>query len=145
MSVWMIQDPSLNFYFSKLFLEAVTGVETTTGTLKTATTEITTAPTKPATNTVGLEVTAFCSSDHEQQVISGTYIAKGVFGSYIIYEKTVADYNGRWWSLRYDRPSKDPSVDSSTNRWIFMYNDQQVTIGESIFGSNIQNYSNRPG
>ena len=88
-----------------------------------------------------LEVTAFCSSDHETQVISGTYIAKGVFGSHIIYEKTVADKNGNWWSLRYDRPRGDPT----TNRWIFKFTDQQVTIGESIFGSTIENYSNRPG
>ena len=88
-----------------------------------------------------LEVTAFCSSDHETQAISGTYIAKGVFGSRIIYEKTVAGTEGMWWSLRYDRPSEDPT----TNRWIFMYQAQHVSIGESIFGSIIENYSNRPG
>ena len=88
-----------------------------------------------------LEVTAFCSSYHETQVISGTYIAKGVFGSHIIYEKTVADNNGHWWSLRYDRPREDPT----TNRWIFMFSDHQVTIGKSIFGSIIENYLNRPG
>ena len=104
-----------------------------------------TVTTQSATNTMGLEVTAFCSSDHEKRVISGTYIVKGVFGSHIIYEKTVADYNGNWWSLRYDRPREDPSIDSSTNRWIFMYNEQQVTIGASVFGSTIENYSNRPG
>ena len=88
-----------------------------------------------------LEVTAFCASDHTTQAISGTYIAKGVFGSHIIYEKTVASKHGRWWSLRYDRPSEDPTI----NRWIFMYSGQQVTIGESIFGSIIEKYSNRPG
>ena len=89
-----------------------------------------------------LDVTAYCSSDHEKQVMSGTYIAKGVFGGRIIYEKINADYNGKWWSLRYDRPREDPI---STKRWIFMYNGHQVTIGESIFGSVIENYSNRPG
>ena len=103
---------------------------------------------------MGLEVTAFCSSDHEKQVISGTYIAKGVFERHIIYEKTVADYNGNWWSLRYDRSSdssresssEHPSVDPPINRWIFMYSDQQVTIGESIFDSIIEiHHSNTPG
>ena len=87
-----------------------------------------------------LEVTAFCASDRTTQAISGTYIAKGVFGRHIIYEKTVASKHGRWWSLRYDRPSEDPTI----NRWIFMYSGRQVTIGESIFGSIIEKYSNRP-
>ena len=91
-----------------------------------------------------LEVTAFCSSAHEKKVISGTYIAKGVFGGHIIYEKTVADDFGNWWSLRYDKPSED-QWRPSTNQWIFMFNKQQVTIGESIFGSIIESYSNRPG
>ena len=89
-----------------------------------------------------LEVTASCQSDHETQVISGTYIAKGVFGGRKIYAKTVADYGGNWWSLRYDKPSEDPIP---TNRWIFMYSSQQVTVGKSIFGSVIENFSNRPG
>ena len=86
-------------------------------------------------------MTALCSSDHETQVISGTYIAKGVFENHIIYEKTVADKNGKWWSLRFDRPRDDPTI----NRWIFRFSNQQVTIGESIFGSIIESYSNRPG
>ena len=88
---------------------------------------------------------AFCSSDHEKQVLSGTYIAKGVFEDHMIYEKTVPDYNQQWWSLRYDRPSEDPTSKISTNRWIFSYNDDQVTIGKSIFGSVIENNLIRPG
>ena len=79
-----------------------------------------------------LEVTAFCSSAHETKVISGTYIAKGVFGSHIIYEKTVPDRHGNWWSLRYDTPSHDPT----NKRWIFKYNHQQVAI---------ENYLKKPG
>ena len=89
-----------------------------------------------------LEVTASCQSYHETQVISGIYIPKGVFGGRKIYEKTVADYGGSWWSLRYDKPSEDPI---STNRWIFSYNSQQVTVGKSIFGSVVENFSNKPG
>ena len=77
--------------------------------------------------------------------MSGTYIAKGVFDGHIIYEKTVADSNAKWWSLRYDRSSEDPTTKISTNRWIFSFADQRVTIGESIFGSIIKNYLNRPG
>ena len=83
-----------------------------------------------------LDVTAFCSSDHETQAISGIYFAKGALGSHIIYEKIIADNNGQWWSLRYDKPREDPA----TNRWIFKFSDQQVTIGESIFGSIIENH-----
>ena len=96
----------------------------------------------PPGSLMRLDVTAYCSSDHEKQVMSGTYIAKGVFGERVIYEKINADVNGKWWSLRYDRPREDPI---STQRWIFMYNTHQVTMGESIFGSVIENYSNRPG
>ena len=71
------------------------------------------------------------------------YLAKGVFRGRIIYEKINADDNGKWWSLRYDKLKED-SI--STKRWIFMYNDHQVTIGESIFDSIIvKNYSNKPG
>ena len=86
-------------------------------------------------------MTAFCSSDHETEVISGIYTAKGVFGSHLFYEKTVADKNEHWWSLRFDRPGEN----AKTNRWIFMFSDQQVTIGESIFGSIMDKYSFRPG
>ena len=86
-------------------------------------------------------MTAFCSSDHTTQAISGTYIAKGVFRSHIIYEKTVTSTTGKWWSLRVGRLGKDPKI----NRWILMYSAQQVTIGESIFGSIIKKYSNEPG
>ena len=92
--------------------------------------------------TYTLDVTAFCSSDHEKQVISGTYVAKGVFGDHIIYERTFADSNQRWWSLRYDEPREEPN---STKRWIFMYADQRVTIGESIFGLVISDDLSRPG
>ena len=92
--------------------------------------------------TYTLDVTAFCSSDHEKQVISGTYVAKGVFGDHIIYEKTVVDVNQNWWSLRYDRPRGEPI---STKRWIFMYADQRVIIGESIFDLVIENNLIRPG
>ena len=89
-----------------------------------------------------LNVTALCSSDHETKFISGTYIAKGVFENHIIYEKPIADKNENWWSLRFDRPRDDPTI----NRWIFMFSNQQVTIGESIFGSIIEpKYLNRPG
>ena len=87
-------------------------------------------------------MTAFCSSDHEKEDISGTYIAKGAFGDHTIYEKTVADSNEKWWSLRYDKPREDPI---STKRWIFMYADQRVTIGESIFGLVISDDLSRPG
>ena len=86
-------------------------------------------------------MTAFCSSDQTTQGISGTYIAKGVFRSHIIYEKTVASTTGRWWSLRFVKLGKYPK----SNRWIFMHSAQQVTIGESIFGSIIKKYSNEPG
>ena len=86
-------------------------------------------------------MTAFCSSDHETKVMSGTYIAKGAFGDHTIYEKTVADSNEKWWSLRYDKPREDPI---STKRWIFSYADQRVSIGEPIFGSVIENLI-RPG
>ena len=87
-------------------------------------------------------MTAFCSSDHEKQVISGTYVAKGAFGDHIIYEKTVADVNQNWWSLRYDRPRGEPI---STKRWIFKFARQRVTIGESIFGLVIENDLSKPG
>ena len=89
-----------------------------------------------------LAVQAFCSSDNETQVISGNYVAQGVFGDHIIYERTFADSNQRWWSLRYDEPREEPN---STKRWIFMYADQRVTIGESIFGLVISDDLSRPG
>ena len=89
-----------------------------------------------------LAVQAFCSSDNETQVISGNYVAQGVFGDHIIYERTFADSNQRWWSLRYDEPREEPN---STKRWIFMYADQRVTIGESIFDLVIENNLIRPG
>ena len=73
--------------------------------------------------------------------MSGTYIAKGVFEDHIIYEKTVADSNAKWWSLRYDKPREDPI---STKRWIFSYADQRISIGEPFFGSVINSLI-RPG
>ena len=93
-----------------------------------------------------LDVTASCSSSHEIQVISGTYRAKGVFNDHIIYEKTVADVNGNWWSLRFDKPTDRVPA---TNQWIFSFTGQRVTVGESIFGSTIENINapcnSRPG
>ena len=57
-----------------------------------------------------LDVTASCSSSHEVQVISGIYIAAGVFNDRIIYQKTVKDVNLQWWSLRYDQSRLDYQV-----------------------------------
>ena len=75
-------------------------------------------------------MTALCPSKHERQVISGTYHAKGVFGDNLIYEKNVADANKQWWSLRFD---------SVTGRWIFMYLSRHIRVGNTEFGSIIQN------
>lgn len=92
-----------------------------------------------------LDVTASCSSSHEVQVISGTYVAAGVFNDRIIYQKTVKDVNLQWWSLRYDKPSEDPRFNSAYDRWIFSYQGQQVTQGQSSFGSIIENCRYRQG
>ena len=64
-------------------------------------------------------------------------LAKGVFidklfNNNIIYEKSVADVNGNWWSLRFDTPTDRVPA---TNQWIFSFSGQRVTLGESIFGS----------
>ena len=83
-----------------------------------------------------LEVTASCSISPEAELIPGTYTAKGVFEGRIIYEKTVADRNGNWWSFRYE---------SSSNQWNFSSDTRRVTIGQSIFGSIIEDCSNRQG
>ena len=85
-----------------------------------------------------LDVTASCSSSHEVQVISGTYVAAGVFNDRIIYQKTVQDVNLQWWSLRYNRWW-------SYDQWIFSYQGQQVTQGQSSFGSIIENCRYRQG
>ena len=56
-------------------------------------------------------------SYHNREVISGTYQAKGVFAGRLIYEKTVQDYNGMWWSMRWD---------AQNNRWEFNWGGQKV-------------------
>ena len=92
-----------------------------------------------------LDVTASCSSSHEVQVISGIYIAAGVFNDRIIYQKTVKDVNLQWWSLRYDQSSEDPRFHSAYHRWIFSYQGQQVTHEQSSFGSIKENCRYRQG
>ena len=81
-------------------------------------------------------MTTSCSISPEAELISGTYMAKGVFEGRIIYEKTAADRNGNWWSFRYE---------NSSNHWSFSSDTRRVTIGQSIFGSIIEDCSNRQG
>ena len=71
-----------------------------------------------------------------REVISGTYRAKGVFAGRIIYEKTVEDPNKKWWSFRFD---------AENNRWVFMFSDSKIAIGEEKYGAIIQLFSDKPG
>ena len=73
---------------------------------------------------------------HYRQCISGTYRAKGVFAGRIIYEKTVEDYNKKWWSMRFE---------AANNRWIFEYSSSKIVMGELKFGGLIENFSDEPG
>ena len=83
-----------------------------------------------------INVKAECSDSFEAKQITGEYSPVGGYNGRTIYERTLKDANGNWWSLRFD---------DSTNRWILKWQPTQIKVGEEHFGTIIENCLGKSG
>ena len=79
---------------------------------------------------------AECFHSENSQKLTGEYFPVGVYNGRTIYEHSRKDYNGMWWSLRFE---------DSTNQWIFKWQSRQIRVGEVLYGSTIENCLGQPG
>ena len=84
-----------------------------------------------------LHLTANCpTSSRESTIITGEYVSVGGYKGRIIYQKTKKDDNGNRWSMFYN---------ISKREWRLKYQKNDVIVGQTSFGSNIENCISKPG
>ena len=84
-----------------------------------------------------LVIRASCDSAWNSGVLSGKYEPVASFNGRVIYEKQTPDINRKYWSIRFD---------TVTERWVYSYHHNQITVGTTWWGSTMQALtSNTPG
>ena len=82
-------------------------------------------------------IKASCDSAWNTGVLSGKYELVASFNGRVIYEKQTPDINRKYWSIRFD---------TVTERWVYSYHHNQITVGTTWWGSTMQALtSNTPG